>query len=347
VRAWRGAEFGDRVIDGRRAQLPQREVVATERNVADVYQREADSHASGSHFPALVRVYRQTVIYLTIGREMPAIAVTGATGKLGGRVARRLEDAGIAQCLLVRDAARAPDLAGAEVLVAGYADTEAVRAALYGLTTVFMVSAAEAPDRVEQQRNFVDAAIAAGVEHLVYVSFVGASARATFTLARDHWATEEHIKDTGIAYTFLRDNVYSDVLPHLVGTDGVLRGPAGQGRIAPVTQDDIADVAVMVLTDSKFHAGKTYNLTGPETLTLARVADVLSDVTGRSVRYEPETLEDAYETRREAATSQWQLDAWVSTYTAIAAGELDGVSNDIEELTGRPATSFEDLLRSG
>ena len=145
--------------------------------------------------------------------------------------------------------ARAPGLPGAEVAEAEYGDSGAVRRALDGAATVLMVSASETPDRVERHRAFVDAAVAAGVRHLVYTSFVGAAPDAVFTLARDHWATEEHIRASGLEFTFLRDNLYADFLTFLVGEDGVIRGPAGDGRAAVVVQDDIADAAVAVLRD--------------------------------------------------------------------------------------------------
>ena len=105
------------------------------------------------------------------------------------------------------------------------------------------------PDRVGQHRTFVDAAADAGVEHLVYISFLGAAPDATFTLARDHWATEEHIRARGLPATFLRDTLYADFFPMMTGADGVIRGPAGDGRVAAVAQDDIADAAVAVLRD--------------------------------------------------------------------------------------------------
>ena len=276
---------------------------------------------------------------------MTAIGVTGATGRLGGRIARRLETAAVPQRLLIRDTSRAPRLVGATLAVADYSDSDAIMAAVAGLDTVLMVSAAETPDRVEQHRTFVDAAAHAGVGHLVYVSFFGASPTATFTLARDHWATEEHIKRSGMAYTFLRDNVYADLLPVLAGEEGVLRGPAGQGRVTVVAQDDIAEVAAIVLRNPEGHLGQTYNLTGPEALTLDQVADTITKATGRTVRYQPETIEEANLSRQAFASSTWQLEAWVSTYTAIAAGELDGVSGDVEKVTGHPATSLAHLLR--
>jgi uncharacterized protein YbjT (DUF2867 family) len=208
-----------------------------------------------------------------------------------------------------------------------------------------MVSASESADRVDQHRAFVDAAASAGVGHLVYTSFVGAAPDATFTLVRDHWATEQHIRASGMAFTFLRDNLYADFLPGMVGDDDVLRGPAGDGRAAVVAQDDIADAATAVLTDPAAHAGRTYDLTGPEALTLHGVAAVLSEATGRRITYHPETVEQAYRSRAGYGAPDWQVDAWVSTYTAIANGELAEVSDAVPALTGHPATSLADLLR--
>ncbi len=274
------------------------------------------------------------------------LAITGSTGRLGGRVARRLAAAGVPQRLLVRDPGRAPQLAGATAVRAPYGDRDAVRTALEGTSTVLMVSASETADRVDQHRTFVDAAVAAGVEHLVYVSFYGAAPDATFTLARDHWATEEHVRARGLPATFLRDGLYADFATALVGEDGVIRGPAADGRVAMVAQDDIADVAVAVLRDPAAHAGRTYDLTGPEELTLTEVAAVLTAVTGRAVSYVPETLEEAFASRASYGAPDWQVEAWVSTYTAIAAGELAGISSAVPDLLGRPARTLEQVLRA-
>ncbi|WP_284044078.1 SDR family oxidoreductase [Actinoplanes sp. M2I2] len=275
---------------------------------------------------------------------MGLIVITGASGRLGGRVARKLDGP---KRLLVRDRARAPDVAGAEVAVAEYRDGEAVWRALEGAETVFMVSAAETPDRVAEHRSFVDAAARAGVRRLVYTSFAGAAPEAAFTLARDHWATEEHIRRSGLGFTFLRDNLYADFLPSMVGADGVIRGPAGDGRAAVVAQDDIVDAAVAVLRDPAAHDGRTYDLTGPVALSLAEVAATISSVTGREVRYQAESLSEAYASRASYGAPQWQLDAWVSTYTAMAKGELAAVSTAVPELTGHPATTLAELLSRG
>jgi NAD(P)H dehydrogenase (quinone) len=275
---------------------------------------------------------------------MSVLAVTGSTGNIGGRVARLLSAAGVRQRLVVRDPGRAPVLAGATVVQARYHDGEAARRALDGVDTLFMVSGSEAVDRVDQHRTFVDAAAAAGVGRILYLSFSGAAPDATFTLARDHGATEGHIRASGMRYTFLRDNMYADFMPYLVGADGVIRGPAGHGRVAAVAQDDVAEVAVAVLRQPDAHEGATYDLTGPEALTLAEIAAIL----GPRVRYQPETVEEAYASRAKYGAPDWQIDAWVSTYTAIAAGELAGVTDTVERITGhRPLTLAEVLGRKG
>lgn len=271
----------------------------------------------------------------------PLIGVSGASGQLGGRVARRLAALGVPQKLLVRDASRAPRLPGAEIGVAPFADGDACRAELAGLDTVLMVSASEAPDRVAQHRTFVDAVAAAGVRHLVYISFYGAAPDSTFTLARDHHATEEHIRAAGLSATFLRDNLYADFLPMLAGEDRVIRGPAGDGRVAAVAQDDIADAAVAVLRDASSHAGATYSLTGPAALSFPEIAEIIG------ATYHPETIEEAYASRAVYDAPKWQLDAWVSTYTAIAAGELAGVTSHVRDLTGHPPTSLAQLVNVG
>lgn len=274
------------------------------------------------------------------------IAVTGSTGAVGGLVARALSEAGEPTRLLVRDPARAPRLERSDVREASYGDRDAVGRALDGVSTVVMVSAAESAERLEEHRTFIDAAAAAGVEHVVYTSFQGAAPDATFTLARDHWATERHLEDSGMAWTFLRDSFYLDLIPLFAGDDGVIRGPAGEGRVAAVARHDVAAVGTRVLLDGTSHRDMSYTLTGPEALTLVEIAATVTRVTGREVSFHDETIEEAYASRSVWPAPQWQYDAWVSTYTAIARGEVAEVSGDVERVTGRAPLSLERVLRS-
>ncbi|MCM2411805.1 SDR family oxidoreductase [Streptomyces sp. RKAG290] len=281
----------------------------------------------------------------------PLTAVTGASGALGGRVAKRLARAGVPVRLLGRDPSRLPELPGADTApAAAYGDGEAMRRALAGAHTLFLVSAHESPDRVREHMTAVDAAVAAGVERIVYVSFLGAAPDATFTFARDHWDTEAHIRTTEIRYTFLRDSWYLAGLPAMTGTDGVLRGPAGDGRVAAVAHEDIADSAAAVLLagadlSGPSHDGQTYDLTGPEAFTLAEAAEELGRVTGRTITYAPETREEAYASRSRYGAQDWEVAGWVTSYEAIAAGEMATVSDAVPRLTGRPAKSLATYLK--
>ncbi|MFP3714235.1 SDR family oxidoreductase [Puerhibacterium sp. TATVAM-FAB25] len=287
-----------------------------------------------------------------MGQANGIVAVTGASGRLGGRLAVRLAAEGARQRLVVRDPARAPRLGGenlprSQVVVAErYDDRAAMRRAFEGVRTVFLVSGREEPRRLEQHRVAVDAAVVAGVERIVYTSFVGAAEDAVFTFARDHWHTEQYIRASGLRWTFLRDNVYHHALTTWVGPDDVIRGPAGDGRVASVSHDDVADVATAVLLDERrrAHDGRTYELTGPQSLTLDEVAEALSRLAGRTIRYEPESLEEAYASRAVHAVDPVDLEGWVTSYAAIAAGELAHVSDDVAHLVGRPARGFEAWL---
>ncbi|HEV7148281.1 MAG TPA: NAD(P)H-binding protein [Pedococcus sp.] len=270
------------------------------------------------------------------------IGLTGVTGHVGREVLRLLGD-GTSLVLLARRPEAVPPTARAEVRRLEYADTPQSRAALAGVDTLLMVSAAENADRRAQHRAVVDAAAAAGVRHVVYTSFQGAAPDCTFTLGRDHWATEEHLRQSGMDVTFLRDSFYADFLPLMV-QDGALRGPAGDGRVAAVARDDVAAVAAAVLADPGAHAGAAYELTGPEALSLAEAAELITEVTGTVTRYVEETVPEAYASRAAYGAPDWQVDAWVSTYTAIAAGEVAQVSDVVPRLTRRPATSLRDLL---
>jgi NAD(P)H dehydrogenase (quinone) len=274
------------------------------------------------------------------------IATTGVTGGLGGRVARQLAERGARQRLVARDPGRVPELAGAEVVTGSYDDRDGLRQAFQGARTLLMVSATEHPDRLEHHANVVEAAAEAGVERVIYTSVFGAGPACTFTFGRDHWHTEQRIKASGLRHTFLRDNLYLDFVPLLPGPDGVIRGPAADGRVAAVARDDIADAAVAVLLETgDGHDGRSYDLTGPEALTMAEIAEELSRAAGRTITYHAETLEEAYASRAHYGAPDWQVDGWVTTYVAIANGEVAAVSGDVEAVAGHPPMSLAEFLR--
>jgi uncharacterized protein YbjT (DUF2867 family) len=177
----------------------------------------------------------------------------------------------------------------------------------------------------------------------VYTSFMGAAPDAVFTLARDHWATEEHLRASGMAFTILRDNLYADDLRYFV-VDGVIRGPAGDGRVSAVARADIARVAAAVLRDPAAHAGSTYELTGPQAVTMTEAAAIYAEVTGTPARFENETIEQAYRSRERWNPEPWQADAWVSTYTGIASGVMAPVTSAVHDITGRDPMTLREVF---
>jgi NAD(P)H dehydrogenase (quinone) len=280
------------------------------------------------------------------GNRLAELAITGSTGALGGRVATALAERGTEQRLIVRAAERAPQLEGTEIreVPGGYADPAGVGAALDGIETLFLVSGEEAPDRVAQHRAAIEAAAGAGARRIVYTSFLGAAEDSTFLLGRDHWATEQAIRDAGLAFTFLRDSFYMDFIPYFAGPERTFRGPAADGRLSPVSRDDVAAVAVEVLGDPGAHEGKTYALTGPDLFTLTEAAERMAAYTGEPYSYVVETTEEAWASRRPTGAPDWMIEAWISTYVAIADGSLDLVSGDVEAVTGRPPLTLEQTL---
>ena len=278
--------------------------------------------------------------------------------------------------MIVRNAAQAPQLPGAEIAQASsYGDRAAMRRALIGIEKVLLVSARDrfgvahisatyhvpvpAYDRLQQHMAAVDAAADAGVRHIIYLSMINAAPDATFILSRDHFSTEEYIRMSGLPFTFLRISLYTDNVPLCVSADDVIRAPAGEGRAAWVTRDDIADVAVAVLTGTG-HTGKTYNITGPEALTMAETAEILSSAVERKITYRPQDPEEAritrstsrletFEAERRALTGhgldEYEVEVFITHFLQIATGELARVSPDVPDLTGHTAQSLAQYLQ--
>ena len=273
------------------------------------------------------------------------IGITGVTGKLGSYVADLVDKKGIASVHLARNPERAEVYASAETLRMSYVNTPEVVEDLKGIDVLLMVSARENPERVKEHTSFLNAAKLAGVQHIVYTSFYGADEKATFTLSRDHAQTEAYIKELGFTYTFLRDNFYLDFLLDIALENGEIRGPAGSGKVSAVARKDTSSVAAEILLHAKKWENQTLNLTGPEDLSMEEIVELLSKNTSKTITYVDESVEEAYESRKKWPAQTWEYDAWVSTYTAIKAGEQAGVSADVEKVLGRPAMSLIDVLK--
>jgi len=276
---------------------------------------------------------------------MPKIAVTGVTGNLGGMVSELCKKNGIEVRNLARNVEKAEKLRFSNVFKSSYDKSEDTVKSLEGIEVLFMVSGSENPNRVQQHKDFIDAAKVAGVSHVIYLSFYNASKNSIFTLGRDHYATEEYIKENGFKYTFLRDNFYADFFVDLCRKYGEIKGPAGNGKVSAVVRSDVSEVAAKILENPGKWENQTLNMTGPEELSMAEIVKAVSEYFGKEIKYIEETVEEAYESRKIWKAEQWEYDSWVSTYTAIAENEQSGISNDIEKVLGRKATSLAEYLK--
>ena len=275
---------------------------------------------------------------------MPKIAVTGVTGNLGGMVSRLCKKNGIEVRNLARNVEKAEKLGFSNVFKSSYDKSEDTVKSLEGIEVLFMVSGSENPNRVQQHKDFIDAAKIVGVSHIIYLSFYNASKNSIFTLGRDHYATEEYIKENGFKYTFLRDNFYVDFFVDLCREYSEIKGPAGNGKVSAVVRSDVSEVVAKILENPGKCENQTLNMTGPEELSMDEIVKTVSKYFGKEIKYIEETVEEAYESRKIWKAEQWEYDSWVSTYTAIAENEQSGISNDIEKVLGRKATSLVEYL---
>jgi uncharacterized protein YbjT (DUF2867 family) len=267
------------------------------------------------------------------------IVVTGASGHLGGLVARELAVLGEPVRLVVRDAGRAPVLDGAEVAVADFGDPDSLARALGEGDRAFMVSMHDGPDaRIALHQSFVDAAVRAGVAHVVYVSCLGAGPDAIFSHARSHGATEQMLRESGLGWTSIRNGMYADDILGWFDPDGVARETGGEGRMSFSYRPELAKSVAVTLTETG-HDGKVYDVVTPPPVGLAELARIATEVTGRPYSYEP-AGHDEWDARwRGLGRDGWELDAGHTSYEALSAGEFDVESDDYERLTGeKPLT---------
>ena len=278
-----------------------------------------------------------------------SIVVTGATGHLGRLVVESLVDRGVTPADIVatgRAAERLAPLAGLGVrtAVADYTDSAALDTALEGAGAVLLVSGSEAGQRVAQHGNVVAAAARAGVGLLGYTSIAHAGT-AQHALATDHRETERVIRASGVPFTFLRNSWYlENYLPQVPGylEHGVV-GASGDGRVSAATRADYADAAAAALLDPT-SAGRTYELGGASSFTLAELAETVAAASGREVGHTEVSPEQLTEILVGAGLPRPYAEALVSADLGIARGELEVTSGDLERLIGRTPTPLRDAV---
>jgi NAD(P)H dehydrogenase (quinone) len=281
-----------------------------------------------------------------------SVVVTGATGHLGRLVVTELLARGVAAADVVATGRRTEALAdlaaqGVRVVASDYADAASLRAAFEGADAVLLVSGNEVGRRVEQHRNVVEAAKAAGVQRLVYTSAPRATT-SDLVLAPEHKATEELLAASGLAVTVLRNNWYTEnyvsTLEQARATGEVVAS-AGEGRVASATRADFAAAAAAVLT-TPGHEGAVYELGGDTAWTHHELAAALGEILGREVTYRPVTPEEHLAVLTTAGLDEGTAGFVVALDGNIRTGALADVTGDLSRLVGRPTTPLVDGLRA-
>jgi NAD(P)H dehydrogenase (quinone) len=283
---------------------------------------------------------------------MKDFLITGATGQLGRGIVeqllKRVQASSIA--VLVRDPSAAGSLAslGVEIRKGDYQDCATLESAFEGVEKLMFVSTTAFSDAITQHRNVVDAATHAGVRHVHYTG-VQRPEDLKFVMSQvTEWetATEKALAESGMKVTLLRNTLYLDALPLMMGDDALVKGihaPAGSARAALAARAELAEAAAVMLAGSG-HAGRTYTLGGSEAVSMSEIAAIVSSIAGKNLPYENVTPAEFTAVRIAAGLPDFVAAFLSEWFAAVAAGEFSEVTGDLERLLGRkPLTAAQFL----
>lgn len=277
--------------------------------------------------------------------QSPKILITGATGTIGTELTKYLSTKGISFRAMVRSLENAKDLTafrGVELVEGDFNDPKSIERSLTGIEKAFLLT--NSSEQAEQQQStFVKIAKQAGVKHIVKLSQWAADVNSPVRFLRYHAVVESLIKESGMTYTFLRPNLFMQGLLGFRETiikQNQFFGAIGDARISMIDIRDIAAVAGEVLTGSG-HEGKIYNLTGPESLTHAEMAEKLSAAVDHNIQFidiSPETLQNIL---LSVGFPVWQAEGLVEDYAHYKLGEASEVKSGVKDAIGMEPRSFD------
>ncbi|WP_165384234.1 NAD(P)H-binding protein [Leucobacter triazinivorans] len=293
--------------------------------------------------------------------------VTGVGGYVSSRVAEALLRSEPAESIIVTtrsaDTAATWRARGVDARIADYNDSGSLRRGFEGGRSLFMISGMEAgPRRQRQHGDVVDAAAAAGVEHLVYTSFLGADhPGASSVEVADHQFTEQRVRESGMRWNFMRNSQYADAMAEnqaaISIASGVSAGNTGEGRVSFVCRDDVAEVGAALLRGAG-EPNTGYDVTGPEAFTYREVGEMISALSGASIEMRDLSDDEMYalwdglgvprsaDGDFSASPVPWASDGMVTLGRMIREGHCANVTDVVERFTGRPGRSLEDLMRA-
>jgi uncharacterized protein YbjT (DUF2867 family) len=275
------------------------------------------------------------------------ILVTGATGNVGSAVLGNLGTTDVNLRALAHDESKARSLKdrGVEAVVGELLEPETLIPALEGVSTVLLITPIH-PEQVTQATNVIEAAKESGNDpRIVRLSVHQASHEAPSRNSRQHAQIEDELRSSGLPYTLLRPQSFMQntlVTARTVASEGKIYQPFKDGKLGMIDAWDIGEVAAKVLTEEG-HEGAVYTLTGPAAISFYEVAEALSEVLGKEVRYVDISLEDAKRAMLNMGLSEWRADVLIEYAKAHSEGYSNFTTQDVEQLTGQPATSYKEF----
>lgn len=297
---------------------------------------------------------------------MNRIVISGASGDLGRRVTELLlrDQPDQALTLVTRDPGKLPrrDLPGMRVCRADYRDSAALEAAYQGGDVLFMISGLNLGRRVDEHRNAIAAAKKAGIRHIVYTSVGGVQRNNPALSAQDHYQTELDLRDSGLAYTFLRNALYAEIVSNVVIPPALETGrlelAMDNGHMAPVSKRDVALSAARCLQQAQRHAGAVYEITGTDMMSFHDIVRIAAEVHGKPLRYVPVSHEArlafldslgyprTYDPAMKPSADGhlWASDELLSAEQAVAQGYQAVMSHHVEQITGQAPEAFRSVM---
>lgn len=270
------------------------------------------------------------------------ILVTGACGHIGSRVTQLLAERGVNFRAMSRTPYRVAVTGEFETVYGDFEDPKSLDRAFNGIQTALIVSAKGMPGkRCFAHKIAFEAAKRAGVEHIVYLSLKGSSADSVYPYCRDHYESERFLAETGIAFTSLRNAFYLDMFLQKFGPDGIIRGPALTGKGAFVAREDAARAAACAVMNPPVGV---VEITGPEELSISEIAERLSNLVGRKLEYNSETIDVARARIQGALIDEWKRELEIGWFDAIAQGEQLPVNHNFKTMTGVDAYTIEQYI---
>ncbi len=276
------------------------------------------------------------------------ILLTGATGKTGSAVAKQLAANNIPFRVLVRDpdkAAALKDL-GAEIAVGDMADAEAVNKALSGIEKAVLIMA-NGEHQLTMEKQFTDCAVAAGVKHLVKLSSMESEPGTTKPIPKMHVDSEDYIRASGLAWTMIRPTFFTQnflASARTINGSNEIVMALGNAVVAPTDLRDVAEIIRLVLTDDA-HLNKSYDMTGPEAMTLSEAAEKFSKVLGREIRYVAQPVEEFGKILTQIGFAEWRVKAVCDEFRLLGERASMHTTDTIRQILGRDPTSLEQFIK--